>query len=195
MSTTKTRKSSQDNEAGWVEPSPLLDEGTLYLAFDRYVCGRLNCCGATALYTRQTIGGAPVLDVTPEEVAAFSTLHDGAPLVCECGKVSAIFEPLRPLAEIEADAERAGLMKKKRAPRTRKPAPTGAALVDALNAIEERSAVLRAQEEQKPENVAQKSTQRGQTCQWVACDKRATSVRSLAGQKWSVCSEHNGSAL
>jgi|SRR6185312_16124026 len=177
-----TRKSTQE-EPSWTEPTPLLDEGTLYLAHDRYVCGRMECCGVTALYTRQTLGGAPVLDVTPEEVAAWQTLHDGAPLVCQCGKVVATFEALRPLAEIERDAESAGLMKKKRAPRARK-APTLTLVPAPVSAPE----TTDAREERKPEKSAQR---RGLTCQWVACDKRATSVRALAGQKWSVCSEHS----
>lgn len=65
--------------------APVLDEGTLYLAYDRYVCGRVECCGMQALYTGVTIGGATVVPVNPNTVRQT--------LTCECGAVTMTLVP------------------------------------------------------------------------------------------------------
>ena len=62
-----------------------LKEGTLYLAYDRYVCTR--CCGESALMTGYTIGGARVVKATRADAAYWQEAGLGV-LVCECGSVT-----------------------------------------------------------------------------------------------------------
>lgn len=65
----------------------ILKTGTLYLAYDRFVCASPSCAGSTALATGYTIGGAKVTKVTARDIAEWPA--DLGPLACECGKVTA----------------------------------------------------------------------------------------------------------
>lgn len=56
---------------------------TLYSTNDRLVC--MDCAGMSALYTRMTIGGAPVLEFSVFDHALYLA-WDMTPK-CECGKV------------------------------------------------------------------------------------------------------------
>jgi hypothetical protein len=73
------------------KPSPMRED-TIYLAHDRYVCGRVFCAGVTAHSSGLTIGGAIVSPVTAAEVKAWQEKF-GAPLSCQCGAVTAAFSP------------------------------------------------------------------------------------------------------
>lgn len=66
--------------------TPVLDPVRLYLAYDRHVCGRVECAGMTAIYTGVTTGGSPIVPVDPTYVDYWRTLDLG-PLTCECGAV------------------------------------------------------------------------------------------------------------
>lgn len=66
--------------------TPVLAEGRVYLAHDRFVCTK--CAGSSALFTGVTIGGAPVTPVTEADKREWATYGLG-PLTCECGSVTA----------------------------------------------------------------------------------------------------------
>lgn len=66
---------------------PVLRDGVLYLAWDRFVCASASCAGYTARYTGVTIGGAPVEPVTAEDAAVWEAEGLG-PAICECGAVT-----------------------------------------------------------------------------------------------------------
>jgi hypothetical protein len=69
------------------KPTPVLMPGTVYVAHDRFVCDNVSCAGMTALFTGQTIGGAPVNRVTLADVRDWYG-YDGGSLgafSCECG--------------------------------------------------------------------------------------------------------------
>lgn len=66
---------------------PLLAAGRMYLAYDRFVCARIDCAGTTAAYTGYTIGGHPVTPITDADIAEW-VAHGLGPLVCECGHLT-----------------------------------------------------------------------------------------------------------
>lgn len=68
-------------------PAPVLDKGTLYVAYDRFVCGNVRCCGSTALYTGVTTGGAPVTPVTAADRREWASYGETS-MTCECGAVT-----------------------------------------------------------------------------------------------------------
>lgn len=68
--------------------APVLDPDQIYVAFDRYVCGRVPCAGYTALYTGYTAGGFALYPVPASDVAAWAAADLG-PLTCECGTLRA----------------------------------------------------------------------------------------------------------
>lgn len=74
-------------------PTPVLDEGTLYLAEDRFVCAKPTCAGQTALVTGRTVHGVEVVRVEAHEIRelqnAWSEAGLTGPIQCECGAVSA----------------------------------------------------------------------------------------------------------
>jgi hypothetical protein len=65
-----------------------LQDSTVYLAHDRFVCAQVGCCGRTAQVTGFTTGGYPLTRVTPEDVAAWPVAELGL-IVCQCGSVTA----------------------------------------------------------------------------------------------------------
>lgn len=69
------------------QPTPSLTAGVLYLAHDRFVCNRIQCAGASALYTGVTIGGAPVLPMRAADLREWRRLTDD-PAQCECGALT-----------------------------------------------------------------------------------------------------------
>jgi hypothetical protein len=69
-----------------VEPTPVLKQGVLYLAHDRFVCARVPCAGMSALYTGYTIGGARVTRATAADKREWESYGLG-PMTCECGAV------------------------------------------------------------------------------------------------------------
>lgn len=80
-------------------PEPVLDDGVIYYAHDRFVC--TQCCGVTALYTGATIGGAPVLPIEPGDVVEWvladqETGGKLGPLHCEGQHLQAQLTPGAP---------------------------------------------------------------------------------------------------
>ena len=71
-------------------PTPVLYDGVIYLAHDRFVCADVGCAGSTALYTGRTIGGAVLTAITGRDVIEWASMNVG-PLVCECGRLGASF--------------------------------------------------------------------------------------------------------
>ena len=64
----------------------VLDADTVYIAFDRIVCGTARCAGSTAVATGRDLHGAKVQPMTPAERAEFAMLLPGS--TCECGRLS-----------------------------------------------------------------------------------------------------------
>ncbi|TNU73176.1 hypothetical protein FH969_12690 [Miniimonas arenae] len=65
----------------------VLDENVVYLAYDRWVCGRLDCAGWHAARTGRTTSGYRLTKVTGADVEAWMREFD-EPLSCECGAIS-----------------------------------------------------------------------------------------------------------
>ena len=66
----------------------ILKPGTVYLAFDRFVCADERCCGLTAHGSGFTLGGYPLTPVDAAMVAAWPVDELGL-IVCQCGSVTA----------------------------------------------------------------------------------------------------------
>lgn len=69
-------------------PEPVLAQDVLYMAYDRFVCGRGHCAGMTAQFTGVTIGGSRVTEVNEADITEWASAGLGD-LGCECGSVKA----------------------------------------------------------------------------------------------------------
>ena len=66
-----------------------LEVDRIYSAFDRFVCGRVQCAGMTAVHTGTTTDGFPLRPITADDVHEWAR-YDLGPLTCECGAVLAL---------------------------------------------------------------------------------------------------------
>lgn len=67
----------------------MLDEGTVYVSGDRFVCGTIACAGSSACFTGRGIDGQKVRAVDAQDVAEWATFPEMGPIKCECGAVTA----------------------------------------------------------------------------------------------------------
>ena len=75
-------------------PEPKIKDGEMFLAYDRQVCANIGCCGASALYSGRTIGGARISKVRASDVREWQDYGteqgvDLGPMRCECGALEA----------------------------------------------------------------------------------------------------------
>jgi hypothetical protein len=68
--------------------SAALRNDRVYLAHDRFVCGTVRCAGASALFSGETTGGAPVTPVTVDDVREWAS-YDLGEAICQCGRLTA----------------------------------------------------------------------------------------------------------
>ena len=68
--------------------TPVLYDGVIYVAHDRFVCSNVNCAGATALYTGRTVHGTLLEEIDGEDVVTWARITGGW-LTCECGRLMA----------------------------------------------------------------------------------------------------------
>lgn len=61
-----------------------LQDGVMYVAFDRFVCASVRCAGSTAVATGYDIDGHKLRAVDAADLAEWATYELGA-LTCECG--------------------------------------------------------------------------------------------------------------
>ncbi len=71
--------------------APLRDQ-MIYEAWDRFVCNRRHCSGATIHATGRTATGHPVHPVTTAFLLEWSRYATG-PLTCQCGRLIAALDP------------------------------------------------------------------------------------------------------
>lgn len=64
-----------------------LSPDRIYLAFDRFVCGRVHCAGITAMVSGRTIDGALLTAATHADAQEWADAGLGK-ITCECGAVS-----------------------------------------------------------------------------------------------------------
>ena len=65
-----------------------LQDGVVYVAFDRFVCSSAGCAGTTALATGRDIDGHKLPPVDSRDIDEWAAYGLG-PLKCECGRVVA----------------------------------------------------------------------------------------------------------
>ena len=66
----------------------VLNENTVYVAGDRFVCASIRCAGSTAVASGRDIDGHKLRPVTERDVREWAS-YDLGPLSCECGQVTA----------------------------------------------------------------------------------------------------------
>lgn len=66
----------------------VLKAGTIYVAFDRFVCASIRCAGSTAAATGRDIDGHRLREIDSQDIAEWASYDVGA-LKCECGAVTA----------------------------------------------------------------------------------------------------------
>jgi hypothetical protein len=64
-----------------------LDDDTIYVASDRFVCSRPGCAGSTALATGHDIDGHKLRPVDHDDLREWAS-YDLGPLTCECGRLT-----------------------------------------------------------------------------------------------------------
>lgn len=79
----------------------LLQDRTIYEAWDRFVCSSKHCAGAAIHTTGRTIDGHRVHPVTPAFLLEWSRYATG-PLSCQCGRLLAALDPTGTLQVLSA---------------------------------------------------------------------------------------------
>lgn len=72
-------------------PPPVLQDLTIYEAWDQLVCSNKRCAGATIYLTGRTSQGRPVHELTAAFLTEWSTYAIG-PLTCRCGRLAAAID-------------------------------------------------------------------------------------------------------
>lgn len=76
--------------AGMMLPEPVLDAGTVYATFDRFVHGETRCAGMTAVFTGTDLNGHRVRKVTAADVREWAKAGLGDEVRCECLAMAAV---------------------------------------------------------------------------------------------------------
>lgn len=73
-------------------PPLVLQDLTIYEAWDQFVCSSKRCAGAAIYVTGHTSQGRPVHELTAALLTAWSNYAIG-PLTCRCGRLAAAIDP------------------------------------------------------------------------------------------------------
>lgn len=71
------------------QPARVLRADRMYGTYDRFVCGRIDCAGYSAVHTGFDIYGGPVVLIRPDDVKEWRLCGMGE-LVCEGGHLVAV---------------------------------------------------------------------------------------------------------
>lgn len=71
------------------DDDPRPTAGTIYGAWDRWVCSEIPCAGMTATATGVTIGGYRLHPIAAEDVREVTALTGQRHIACDCGRLRA----------------------------------------------------------------------------------------------------------